>query len=154
MLRYPTRLLAPAVVVAALLLGCAHSGGSGQSEAAATPVPPPPPSATVTSDEITEPPARSLEQLLMGRVAGVTVSRAPGGGISVLIRGPGSFYLTSQPLYVINGVPVEPGPGGALNWINPQDIESITVLKDASSTAIYGTRGANGVIVITLKGTH
>jgi len=125
-----------------------------QTEAEATPVPPPPASATVTSDATTDPPARSLEQLLMGRVAGVTVSRAPGGGISVQIRGPSSFYLTSQPLYVINGVPVEPGPGGTLSWINPMDIESITVLKDASSTAIYGTRGANGVIVITMKGTR
>jgi iron complex outermembrane receptor protein len=96
----------------------------------------------------------SLEQLLTGRFAGVTVSRGAGGGISVLIRGPSSFYLTSQPLYVVNGVPVEPGPGGTLSWLNAQDIAYITVLKDASATAIYGTRGANGVVVITTKGAH
>ncbi len=96
----------------------------------------------------------SLEQLLAGRIAGVSVSRAPGGGISVLIRGPSSFYLTGQPLYVVNDVPVEPGPGGTLSWLNPQDITSIAVLKDPSTTAIFGVRGANGVILIKTKGTH
>jgi iron complex outermembrane receptor protein len=108
----------------------------------------------MTADKSAPPPVVSLEQLLAGRIAGVTVAHAPGGGISVLIRGPGSFYLSNEPLYVVNGVPVEPGPGGALNWLNPQDIASITVLKDASTTAIYGTRGANGVIVIRTKGSH
>jgi iron complex outermembrane receptor protein len=96
----------------------------------------------------------SLEQLLAGRIAGVMVTRAPSGGISVLVRGPSSFYLTDEPLYVVDGVPIEPGRGGTLAWINPQDIASIEVLKDPASTAIYGARGANGVIVIRTKGSQ
>jgi len=140
---YPGRVLPP--VVAALILGCAH----GQSEAAATSSP-----STVTLDEVLPPPVMSLEQLLAGRIAGVIVARAPGGGISVLIRGPGSFYMSNEPLYVVNGVPVEAGPSGTLAWLNPQDIASISVLKDPSTTAIYGVRGANGVIVIKTKGSH
>jgi iron complex outermembrane receptor protein len=96
----------------------------------------------------------SLEQLLAGRIAGVMVTRAPGGGISVLIHGPSSFFLTDEPLYVVDGVPIEPGRGGTLTWLNPQDIASIEVLKDAPSTAIYGVRGANGVIVIKTKGSQ
>jgi TonB-dependent SusC/RagA subfamily outer membrane receptor len=105
----------------------------------------------VTSDEIARQPAVSLEQLLAGRIAGVTVTRVPGGGISVQIRGPSSFLLSNEPLYVLDGIPIEPGPNGTLSWINPHDIASIEVLKDAASTAIYGARGANGVIVITTK---
>lgn len=135
----------PGRVVAALILGCAH----GQSEAPAPTSP-----STVTLDEVLPPPVMSLEQLLAGRLAGVTVARASGGGISVLIRGPGSFYSSNEPLYVVNGVPVEAGPSGTLAWLNPQDIASISVLKDAASTAIYGVRGANGVIVIKTKGSH
>jgi len=139
----PGRVLPP--VVTALILGCAH----GQS-----PAPAPSSPATVTSDEVPPPPVISLEQLLAGRISGVRVARAPGGGISVLIRGPGSFYASNEPLYVVNGVPVQAGPSGTLAWLNPQDIASIAVLKDAASTAIYGVRGGNGVIVITTKGSH
>ena len=154
MIWHPTRVLAPVVIVAGLILGCAHGRGAGPSEAAQSPAPSPSSSSTVTSDEIAQTPVMSLEQLLAGRIAVVTVARAPGGGISVLIRGPSSFYLSNEPLYVVNGVPIEPGPNGTLSWLNPHDIASITVLKDASTTAIYGTRGANGVIVITTKGSH
>jgi TonB-dependent SusC/RagA subfamily outer membrane receptor len=108
----------------------------------------------VTSDEIARQPTVSLEQLLAGRIAGVTVTAAPGGGISVRIGGPKSFLLSSEPLYVIDGVPIEAGPNGTLSWLNPHDVASIEVLKDAASTAIYGVRGANGVIVIKTKGSH
>jgi TonB-dependent SusC/RagA subfamily outer membrane receptor len=69
----------------------------------------------------------------------------------VRIGGPTSFMLSSEPLYVVDGVPVDAGPNGTLNWLNPLDIASITVLKYGASTAIYGVRGANGVIVITTK---
>ena len=149
---YPARVLPPVGIVAGLVLACAH--GRSASEAAPTPAPPPPSPSTVTSDEIARQRAASLDQLLAGRIAGVTVAQAPGGGISVRIRGPTSFYLSNEPLYVVDGVAVEPGPNGTLSWLNPHDVASIEVLKYGASTAIYGVRGANGVIVIKTKGSH
>jgi len=94
-----------------------------------------------------------LADLLRGNVAGVYVAEAPGGGIQVRIRGTSSIYGSNEPLYVVDGMPVEPDPGGTLAAVNPYDVESITVLKDAASASIYGARGANGVIIIkTLSG--
>ncbi len=94
----------------------------------------------------------SGENLLTGKVAGVqiTPNAQPGGGASIRIRGGTSINASNEPLYVIDGVPV--GNGGNLAfYVNPNDIETFTVLKDASATAIYGSRGANGVIMITTK---
>lgn len=82
---------------------------------------------------------------------GLLVTRTPDGGIAVQIRGASSFNSSNQPLYVIDDVPMEPGPSGALTGVNPYDIESIKVLKNPSDIGIYGMRGANGVIVITTK---
>jgi iron complex outermembrane receptor protein len=96
----------------------------------------------------------SLEQMLAGRVSGVIVTSAPLGGITVRMIGPTSFSLTQEPLFVVDGVPVETAPGGRLSWLNPEDIASIEVLKYESSTALYGVRGANGVILIKTKGAH
>lgn len=103
----------------------------------------------------------SSEQLLQGKVAGLEVTTgggAPGGGSRIRIRGGaslGSFGASNDPLIVIDGVPVEgnglPGSSNLLNTINPNDIESISVLKDASATALYGSRASNGVIIITTK---
>src|SRR5438309_92172 len=81
----------------------------------------------------------------------LAVSRTADGGIAVRIRGAASFNASAQPLYVVDGIPMQPGPNGSLTGINPYDIESIQVLKDAADTAIYGMRGANGVIVIKTK---
>src|SRR2546428_201763 len=125
---YPARVLPPVGIVAGLVLACAH--GRSASEAAPTPAPPPPSPSTVTSDEIARQRAVSLDQLLAGRFAGVTVAPASGGGISVRIRGPTSFYLSNEPLYVVDGVAVEPAANGTLSWLNPHDVESIEVLKD------------------------
>ena len=91
--------------------------------------------------------------MLAGRISGVKVTRAPGGGITVRIGGPTSFYARQDPLFIVDGVPIEGGPNGTLSWLSPHDIESITAL-DLSSTAIYGVRGSNGVIVIRTKGSH
>ncbi|HEX6559938.1 MAG TPA: TonB-dependent receptor plug domain-containing protein, partial [Longimicrobiales bacterium] len=100
----------------------------------------------------------SPEQLIQSKVAGVQVvdNNEPGGGMSVRIRGATSVNASSDPLYVVDGVPI--GFGGGLsagrnptNFINPDDIESITVLKDASAAAIYGANAANGVVLITTK---
>jgi len=97
-------------------------------------------------------PVASFDQALAGRVAGVNVSSSegtPGGTMNIVIRGANSITQDNSPLYVIDGFPVEDPSVGAS--INPNDIESIDVLKDASATAIYGARGANGVIIITTK---
>jgi TonB-linked SusC/RagA family outer membrane protein len=100
----------------------------------------------------------SPEQLFQGKVAGVNVTSAtgePGGALGIAIRGPGSVRSGSTPLFVVDGMALDnSATGGAMNpmsFLNPQDIESIDVLKDASATAIYGSRGANGVILITTK---
>lgn len=112
----------------------------------------------------------SPTELLQGRVAGVNITTnggEPGAGVSVRIRGANSIRSGQEPLYVVDGVPLEitdvqpsgaslTGVGAAanknpLNFLNPDDIESIDVLKDASATAIYGSRGANGVVIVTTK---
>ncbi|WP_259014245.1 SusC/RagA family TonB-linked outer membrane protein [Emticicia fluvialis] len=100
----------------------------------------------------------SPEQLLQGKVAGVNVTSAsgePGGIQGITIRGPGGVRTGSTPLFILDGMALDnSSTGGAtnpLNFLNPQDIESIDVLKDASATAIYGSRGANGVVLITTK---
>lgn len=112
----------------------------------------------VTDEDFNDGPVVSAQQLISGKIAGVSVtsgSGAPGEGQDIRIRGTGSLSLNSSPLYVIDGVPIDNGGVGGtrnpLNLINPNDIESMTVLKDASATAIYGSRGANGVIIITTK---
>ena len=101
----------------------------------------------------------TAENLLNGRIAGVTVntSGAPGSGSEIRIRGGSSLYGSNDPLIVIDGLPIENntdknvGSTSILASINPSTIESMTVLKDASATAIYGSRAANGVIIITTK---
>ena len=107
---------------------------------------------TVTSEQIERQGSsdQPLEKVLQGRVAGVSVVRTP-DGIAVRIRGGSSVYGNNEPLYILDGMPIQPGPNGALVGLNPNDIESIKVLKDAADTAMYGIRGANGVIVIKTK---
>jgi TonB-dependent SusC/RagA subfamily outer membrane receptor len=104
----------------------------------------------VDPDDVPQPITR-LEDLLRGKVAGVDVIPGPGGGVQVIIRGRSSLLGSNQPLYVIDGIAARMTPGGGTPILNPADIESIEVLKDASATAIYGSRGANGVILITTK---
>ncbi len=105
---------------------------------------------SVSSKEISELPISNAQQALQGRAAGVEVLNAgnrPGQGVNVRIRGRRSFNAGNDPLYVVDGIPLS----GDINDINPQDIQSMEILKDASSTAIYGSRGANGVVIITTK---
>jgi TonB-dependent SusC/RagA subfamily outer membrane receptor len=90
----------------------------------------------------------SIEDLFRG-LAGVTVRRLPDGGISLRIRGSSSLSGGGEPLYVINGVPIHAPPGQALMGVSARDITRIDVLKDAGATAIYGSRGANGVVLIS-----
>ncbi len=124
---------------------------------------------SVSEKELKQLPSTGLDQALQGRAAGVLVTQnsgAPGGAVSIRVRGISST-LSAEPLYVIDGIPVvndnqgsssnfaELDGGGqhsnALNTINPNDIESIEIMKDASATAIFGARGANGVVIITTK---
>jgi len=113
---------------------------------------------SVSAEQLLERPAASLNQALSGRVAGVQVnsnSGRPGGRTNVRIRGFSSINSSNNPLYVVDGVMLPIGNqvqgSQAIDYINPNDVVSVEVLKDASSTAIYGARGANGVILITTK---
>lgn len=121
--------------------------------------------ASISGESVKEFPVASVDQAIQARAPGVQVtqaSSAPGGGVSVRIRGSNSINSGSEPLYVIDGFPIYPdngsyGVGGnrrptnVMASINPNDIESIEVLKDASATSIYGSRGSNGVVLITTK---
>jgi TonB-linked SusC/RagA family outer membrane protein len=119
---------------------------------------------SIAASEVQNVPMASVDQMMQGRAAGVQVvsnSGTPGAGINVRVRGTTSITASSEPLYVIDGIPVvsrnlsQVGLGGQvanpMADINPADIESIEVLKDASATAIYGARAANGVVLITTK---
>ncbi|OQP47386.1 SusC/RagA family TonB-linked outer membrane protein [Niastella yeongjuensis] len=106
---------------------------------------------SVTSKDLKDVPVNSVAEALAGRLAGVQVSTTegrPGADILIRVRGGGSISQDNSPLYIVDGIPLE----NALSIISPQEIESINVLKDAASTAVYGARGANGVVVITTKG--
>lgn len=105
--------------------------------------------AKVTSEALEDRPVARVEQALQGQMAGVSVrttSGAPGSDITINVRGTASINGESTPLYVVDGVPVD-----NLSGINPNDIESIDVLKDAASASIYGSRGSNGVVLVTTK---
>lgn len=105
--------------------------------------------AKINSDVIQDRPVGRAEQALQGQMAGVSVrstSGAPGSDITINVRGAASINGESTPLYVVDGVPID-----NLSGINPNDIESIDVLKDAASAAIYGSRGSNGVVLVTTK---
>lgn len=124
----------------------------------------------LTEDQMNKSVATSPTEMMQGRVPGVNISQnsgEPGAGMSVRVRGTNSIRSGQEPLYVVDGVPLDNSdltPDGAapaginqaanknpISFLNPEDIESIDILKDASSTAIYGARGANGVIIITTK---
>ena len=105
--------------------------------------------ASVSADQLLKAPVSGLDQALQGRAAGVTVvseSGQPGEAAVIRIRGIGSALMGNDPLYVVDGVIV-----GDIKWLSPNDIKSMEILKDASAAAIYGSRGANGVIIITTK---
>lgn len=122
---------------------------------------------TIKADELTKAKAISFQEAMQGKLAGVQIMSAsgePGAGVNINIRGANSVNAQNQPLYVIDGVQIDVNDGevarstfgntsllNPLSGINPADIESIEVLKDASATAIFGARGANGVIIVTTK---
>jgi TonB-dependent SusC/RagA subfamily outer membrane receptor len=106
---------------------------------------------SATAEQLRNVKARQVEELLEGRFPGVDVIRTPGGGFSIRIRSVSTLLGNQEPLYVVNGIPVDVEPGRGLDWLNPADIARIDVLKNAPETTMYGVRGANGVILITTK---
>lgn len=123
-----------------ILSGAAACGGSSG----------PPP---IEPDRTTHADGRSVVDMFAGRFPGVDVARAPGGGITVRIRSGSTILGATEPIYIIDGARVQSGPGGLL-FLDPNDIQKIEVLKDIGSTSMYGSEGANGVIIITTKRAH
>jgi len=93
---------------------------------------------------------KTIENMLATRFPGVNVTREADGGLHIRIRGPNSFYGSSEPLYIVDDAPLDVGPKGLL-YLNPYDIERIEVLKNPEDVGVYGVRGSNGVIKITMK---
>ena len=122
---------------------------------------------SVKGDDLSLSGVSSIGHALGGKAAGLYIrqnSAQPGGGLDILVRGAGSVNASNEPLYIVDGFPIakldqatggdakmDPGTQGILNFLNPNDVESIEVLKDASATSIYGARAANGVVIITTK---
>lgn len=140
------RRLAPvtlAALVASFAVGCASSKTSRE-------VPIPPRDETVTSADLDRTAGESIERVLMAKVPGLWVTRTADGGIALRIRG-ANPSSQAEPLYILDGMAIAPGPGGSLVGLNPYDIETIKVLKDPADVSMYGSRGAHGVIIITTK---
>jgi TonB-dependent SusC/RagA subfamily outer membrane receptor len=153
--------LSPRALSCALFVGLASGCASGNQAPVAEIQKPPPsgspsapqPGTTVSGADIDRAGSvdDAIEKTLASRVPGVMVTRAPDGSVAVRIRGNSSISGNFEPLYVLDGLEIRPGPGGALTGINPHDIASIEVLKDAASLSFYGVRAANGVILIKTK---
>ncbi len=133
-------MLRTALLLAALTVtGC--GSGNGVREASDPNV--------IEGDDLQRRDLQRVEEMLRGQMAGVRVEQR-GGDLVIRIRGAESFGVSNaDPLFVIDGLPIALGTGGALQGLNPRDVQSIRVLKNASDTAMYGSRGANGVVLIT-----
>ena len=110
----------------------------------------PQPNTGLTAEDIENNPNEPVEKLLQAKTPGLLITRADDGSIAVQIRGNHSFVGDNAPLYVLDGMPFEPGPGGILSGIDPHSIESIKVFR-GTEAVLYGIRGMNGVIAITTK---
>ena len=137
------RVVLPAALIVSVL-GCSHSQKSDTSLV-------PRRTAEITAADIARSPGMPIEQLIAARVPGLMLSRSSDGRMVLTIRGQSTLGEPQEPLFVVNGVPL----GFAANFaaVNRNDIESIVVLKDAASTAMYGLQGSGGVILIKTKGS-
>jgi len=126
-------------------------GACSQKQSATREARPQPSGIVITAEDIQRSPGMSLEQLLLARVPGMTMSRASDGRAILRLRGETTLMGDEEPLFVLNGIPLSSNTSGNLSAINLQDIEWIQVLRDGSTTAAYGMRGANGVILIRTK---
>ena len=108
----------------------------------------------LNNEELEDIPVPNISQKMQGKFSGVQITQAngePGGGMAIRIRGAASVNGGNSPLVVIDGFPITPNEGTGLESISPEEIENITILKDAASTSLYGSRAANGVILVTTK---
>ena len=144
-MRIPPRVVLQVSLFAGLMSACSHSKKSEGD------LGPPVRDPAVTAEDIERTPSQPIEQQLMAKVPGIVVERTTSGNISIRIRGGSSVFGNNEPLYVVDGIAVQPESDGGLAGINPYDIQSIEVLKDATSMTMYGSRGGNGVIVIKTK---
>ena len=148
---------ASAVLLSTVLVTACAGGASGRGGARPTSRPLNQASgatsvSTVTRDDVETMRVGRIEELLMGRVPGLTVLRTPNGGYSLRIRGRSSFYGNDEPLIVIDGMPIrQGGASNALMSLDPSDVARVDVLKDAGATAAYGVQGGNGVVLITTR---
>jgi TonB-dependent SusC/RagA subfamily outer membrane receptor len=138
------RALLPILV---LLAACSHHNTSQVAD------PSKPPGTVLTADDIRRSPGQTLEQLLLARVPGLTITRAADGRTVLRLRGANTFIGQEEPLIVVNDLELGPSVAGNLSAIDVHDIETVQVLRDAAATAAYGVRGANGVIIIRTKTT-
>lgn len=136
----------PFSFVVLLLLAACSSNQSGSSSSRPSTL-----GVVITAEDIARSPGMSLEQIMIARIPGLTFGRAEDGRVILRLRGTTTFMGSEEALVVVNGIALGPNAAGNLNAINTHDIESITVLRDAASTAQYGSRGANGVILIRTK---
>ncbi len=141
MLSLPSR--AALCLTTVLAAGCASLGAPPSS----------PPAPNVTAQDIERNSGHSIIDILQSKAPGLIVTQSSNGGVSLQIRGPSTLLGSNEPLFVIDDIPVEAGPGGALMGVNPYDIDTIRVLKNPADIGIYGVRGANGVILIRTKRT-
>jgi len=144
------RVVLSGVLLVGLTLGCGHV------KPPVNDMPDPSPTrpltgTVVTSDDMDQTPNQPIERLLQAHVPGVSITRTPDGWLSVRIRGATTINGATEPLFIIDGLPIQAGSGGSLVGINPNDIASIEVLKDAADLAFYGLRGSNGVIIVKTK---
>lgn len=147
--RAPRLPLRPQLLLLPLLLAaCVHGAPPQPSNA---PIRNP---SKLDSTAMQQQPDKPVAEIIASRVPGVRLVRAADGTLSLRIRGEGSFYSDGQPLIVIDGLEVDPSASGGLSMVNPHDIETIEVVKDAASLSLYGIRGSNGVIIIKTKHGH
>ncbi len=138
----------PFVTLVLLLGACSHkqSDAARESRPQASGI-------VITAEDIQRSPGMSLEQLLLNRVPGLTLTRGANGRPILHLRGESTILGEEEPLVVVDGIPLGPNPAGNLAAIDPHDIATVQVLRDAAATAVYGIRGANGVIIIRTKQT-
>ena len=139
------------LILSSLIWACASKNRTTAGEPAPQPSVPPGETVVVTAEDIGRTPGASLDQAMSAKFPGVWITRASDGSLRIRIRGTTTLMGNQEPLYVLDGSPLQSGPGGNLTGIVPADIESIEVLKDAIATSLYGIRGANGVILIKTK---
>jgi TonB-dependent starch-binding outer membrane protein SusC len=151
MASFTPRICLSCAILAGLLSGCASGNRAAADPAADVRTRHPDAGTIVTSEDLDRTPNETIERTLAAKVPGLYVSHTADGSIAIRIRGNSSITGSNEPLYVIDGMAVQSGPDGSLTGINPKDIASIEVLKDAAATSFYGVRGANGVIVIKTK---